>query len=131
MKDVGRFCLPYILAHLGMERAEISLHEVKVYRVFKEHSKAWLTHKDVAKISKINDRTVRSHTLRLIRLGVLDQAELFPQHRYRLSQKADKRNKGYKQRLDKADVIFASSPQEETGRTVVEQVNSCLFSPAR
>jgi Phenylacetic acid-responsive transcriptional repressor len=93
-----------------MERNEISLHEVKVYRVFKEHSKAWLTHKDIAKISELNERTVRAHTLRLVRSGVLDQAELFPAHRYRLSQKADKRNKGYMQRLLEADTIFASVP---------------------
>lgn len=102
----------------SMERSEISLHEVNIYRVFKEHSKAWLTHKDIAKLSQSkSDRTVRAHTLKLVRLGILDQAELFPQHRYRLSQKADKRNKGYMQRLDEADVIFAASPQDHAPKT--------------
>lgn len=89
-----------------MERAEISLHEVRVYRVLKEHSKAWLTNNDLSKMANMNARTTRSHTLRFVKLGIIDQAELFPAHRYRLSTKADKRNKSYLQRIEEANAIF-------------------------
>ncbi len=93
-----------------MERAEVSLHEVSIFRVFKENPKTWLTHKDVATMGKLNERTVRAHTLRLVKLGMLDQAELFPRHRYRMSAKAGLRNKAYMQRLDEADEIFKQNP---------------------
>lgn len=44
--------------------------------------------------------------MKLVDLGLLDQAEVFPAHRYRLSSKADKRNKSYLQRLERAAEVF-------------------------
>ncbi len=87
-----------------MESNEISLHELKIYKSMSLEQ--WLTSKEVAKSSGVADRTARHHLLRLVKLGVLDQAEVFPAHRYRLSKFADKRNASYKIRLDQAAEVF-------------------------
>lgn len=92
-----------------MERNEISLHEVKIYRALKDGKGKWLTNADIkASIEGVSARTVRAHTLKLVRLGLIDQAEVFPAHRYRLSDKADKRNPAYTIRLEKAADVFGS-----------------------
>ena len=48
---------------------------------------------------------VACRTHRVVELGILDQAELFPAHRYRISEHADKRNKAYVIRLREAAKI--------------------------
>lgn len=109
-----RFALDYFwhsLVSLGMtnERSEVSLHEVKIFRKMKAEPARWFTHKELAKDCGFSERTVRAHTLRFVKLGILDQAELFPAHRYRLSEKATRRNVAYVQRLEQADEIFNGS----------------------
>lgn len=89
-----------------VEKGEISLHEAKLYRVFTGSPASWITNKEVASTSGIAERTARLHTLRLVKLGILDLAEVFPAHRFRLSQMADKRNRGYLQRLNGACEVF-------------------------
>jgi hypothetical protein len=44
--------------------------------------------------------------LKLVNLGIFDQAEVFPAHRYRLAEMADKRNKGYALRIEQAMSVF-------------------------
>lgn len=88
------------------EKGEISIHEARLYRVFTKDESAWLTNRDVAKASQISERTARLHTLRLVKLGILDLAEVFPAHRFRISQMAEKRNRAYLQRLNNACSVF-------------------------
>lgn len=88
-----------------MEKSEISIHEIKVCDALKK-SGNWMTNKEIAKQAEISDRTVRAHTLKLVKLGLLDQAEVFPAHRYRWSEKAEKRNAGYWVRLKMAANVF-------------------------
>jgi hypothetical protein len=92
-----------------MEHAEVSRHEVTVYLFLRSHPDEWFSNADIAKQSQSVLRTVRSYTLKFVKLGLLDQAELFPSHRYRWSNKADKRNKSYSQRLQHAAEIFGLS----------------------
>ncbi len=92
-----------------MERNEISLHEVNIYKTFLGAPKKWFTNQEVAALAGVAGRTARMHTKRLASIGVLDQAELFPGHRYRFSEKAAKRDAGYLNRLNRAIEIFASS----------------------
>jgi len=47
-------------------------------------------------------RTARAHPKALVDLGILGQAEVFPAHRYRMSEHAMTRNKMYMIRLKKA-----------------------------
>jgi hypothetical protein len=88
-----------------METNEISLHLCRVYKAAKDAS-GWTTSADIAAASGVAGRTARHHLLRLVNLGVLDQAEVFPAHRYKLSDKADKRNKAMVIRLENAMSVF-------------------------
>lgn len=88
------------------ERAEISEHEVRVYLALQQSPDKWMTHKDIENIVKFHQRTVRAHTLRLVKLGIVDVAALFPRHRYRYSTKGHKRNRAYTQRLEEAAEIM-------------------------
>lgn len=84
-----------------MERSEVSRHEVAVFRAMLQAS-GWVSSKDIASAAQVAPRTARSHALKLVRLGVADQADVFPGHRYRLSDHAGQRNRGYVDRLRRA-----------------------------
>jgi len=90
-----------------LERTAVSTHEVAVYLAFSANPDKWMSNKDVGEIVKgVKPRTVRAHTLKLVKLGLLDQAEVFPARRYRWSVMADKRNIGYARRLKQAAEVF-------------------------
>lgn len=91
---------------MTMERNEVSLHEVKVVRALRANEAEWLTSAAVAERASVASRTARSHLLRLVTLGLVDQMELFPAHRYRWSSKALQRNKAYLQRIDAASKVL-------------------------
>jgi len=96
-----------------MESNEVSVHEVSVYQALKSAGR-WMTNKEIHEaIDNIAQRTVRSHTLKLVKLGLVDQAEVFPGHRYKWSDKSEKRNLTYVNRLDNASEVFASSPRRD------------------
>jgi hypothetical protein len=84
-----------------MEKGEISTHEVKVVD-FVKGAKRWVTGKEIVEGTGVKYRTVNNHCNRLIGMGIFDLAEVFPHHRYRYSEKADKRNKAYVLRLANA-----------------------------
>lgn len=90
-----------------MERSEVSLHEVKVFRLLQSSPSKWFTHADIAaQVKGVAVRTIRHHTKRLVALGLLDVAEVFPAHRYRFAEKAGKRNQAMLLRLERAAEIF-------------------------
>lgn len=91
------------------ERNEVSTHEVMVYQALRGHPTRWMTNKEIAAgLSGIAGRTVRAHTQKLVEAGLVDQAELFPAHRYRWSEFADKRNPAYTRRLQRAAEILST-----------------------
>lgn len=92
-----------------MEKNEISTHELSIYKIFRINPLRWLSNKEAAELAKANNRTTRAHTLKLVKMGVLDQAEVFPAHKYRLSAFADKRNGGYVRRLETAAEVLGVS----------------------
>jgi DNA-binding IclR family transcriptional regulator len=92
-----------------MERNEVSLHEARIFTAL-ERAGGWLTNREIAQAAGVAGRTARAHSLRLVRLGILDLAEVFPAHRYRLSEKAAKRNAAYFQRLRQACEVFGIAP---------------------
>lgn len=89
-----------------MEGNEVSIHQVRIYKVFSQTPGAWLTSKEVANKAAVSGRTARLHCLRMVKLGLLDQAEVFPGHRYQLSSLAAKRNQAYVLRLEHAAAVF-------------------------
>jgi hypothetical protein len=88
-----------------VENNEISLHQIKVLEFVKSKDQ-WVTANEIAKGSGVAPRTARHHALLFVKLGIFDQAEVFPAHRYRLSDKAEKHNKAYVLRLNKAKAVF-------------------------
>jgi len=92
-----------------MEKNEISLHEVKLFLALQKNVAQWMTSKELAKASGVAERTARAHCYKLAKLGLVDTAEVFPAHRYRMAEKADKRNGGYLQRLQAACEVFGLS----------------------
>jgi predicted DNA-binding transcriptional regulator len=92
-----------------MERNEISTHEVAVYRFLQEHADKWVTSREIGEGARVAARTARAHALKLVQLGLLEQAEVFPGHRYQLSSHANQRNRGYVDRLEKAAAVFGLS----------------------
>jgi DNA-binding IclR family transcriptional regulator len=89
-----------------MDRSEVSRHEVDVYRTLMAAGSTWLSSKEIANRAAVAPRTARAHALKLVRLGVAEQAEVFPGHRYRISEFADQRSRGYADRLRRAaDVL--------------------------
>lgn len=93
-----------------MERNEISRHEVLVYLALADGG--WMTNRQIAeRVSGVAPRTVRAHTLKLVQLGLVEQAEIFPGHHYRLSDHAAQRNRGYFDRLERAIEILGLSPR--------------------
>ena len=88
-----------------MERNEVSIHECRVFLVLKNSTK-WMTNKEIAAEANVANRTASFKTKKFVDLGICDIAEVYPGHRYRLSQKADKRNTAYMKRLEEAVVIF-------------------------
>jgi DNA-binding transcriptional ArsR family regulator len=98
-----------------MESNEVSLHRVRVFQFLKT-ARTWKTNEEVSKATGIARRTARSHTKALADLNILDQAEVFPAHRYRLSDHAEKRNKAYILRLRRAAEIFGLSDLEQSRR---------------
>jgi hypothetical protein len=92
-----------------MESNEISLHQLKVFE-FVRDSRRWVTVDEIKVGAGVARRTAHQHAVNLVRLGLFDQAEVFPCHRYRLSEFADQRNKGYMLRLAQARDVFGPAP---------------------
>lgn len=92
-----------------VETNEISIHAVRVYAWLRNRdttADGWVTAKEIAAGAHVAPRTARAYAKRFVDLGIVDLAEVFPAHRYRLSDKADKRNKAYHQRLEHAMQVF-------------------------
>lgn len=88
------------------EKGEISEHEVRIYRLMSSAPQRWFTAQQVCEAAKVARRTAGLHTLRFTKLGLVDQAEVFPAHRYKWSEFAAKRNKAYLQRLQAAAEVL-------------------------
>lgn len=91
-----------------MEHAEISVHQLRIF-TFVQAANRWVTNAEIATGAHVAPRTARAYTKRLVDLGIFDQAEVFPAHRYRYSSQAGKRNKAYLTRLQQAQEVFADA----------------------
>lgn len=96
----------------AMEHNEISTHELAIVKVLRDGGK-WLSNEQILRLHQdgggfpMSDRTVRAKTLKLVGLGLIDQAEVFPSHKYRWSAKAKQRNAAYLLRLERAAEVMA------------------------
>lgn len=86
---------------------EVSIHEILVVRALRA-SGTWMTHHEIrAAITTmpVAERTVRRHVQRLLGLGLVEQASVFPAHRFRWCATSEKRNQAYLQGLERATVL--------------------------
>lgn len=88
-----------------MESNEISRHEVGIFATLQQ-ADTWLTSRQIATQAHVAPRTARQHLLRFVQLNIIDVAEVFPGHRYRIPDDAAKRNRGYLDRLERAADVF-------------------------
>jgi len=99
-----------------MERSEISVHQVRVFRYVKEAA-GWVTAKEIAQGAEVAPRTARAHALWFVGSGIFEEAKVSPGHRYRFSRTA-RRNKAYLLRLNAAAAILEGVPSKSaTGRS--------------
>lgn len=91
-----------------MESSEISLHQARIYRFLRGET-GWVTARQIAAGADVAVRTARLHALRFVRLMIADEVAVSPEHRYRLSALADKRNAAYLGRLEQALKVFGLS----------------------
>ena len=95
-----------------MEENEISLHEVLVYRALCKSGSRWLSDRQlVQQIQGLTVRSVRAQCLKLVKCGLVDQPNVFPADRYRLSAAASRPDHSYVRRLERAAIAFGLPPQ--------------------
>lgn len=92
------------------EKGEISVHLCKVWACMKANSSKWMTTNEITNaVNGVAKRTVSMHLLYLVKSGLVDQIEVFPGHRYKLSVLPSKRNTNYYDRIEKATEVFTES----------------------
>jgi hypothetical protein len=90
-----------------MEDGAISLHEVLVYRALCQSRGRWLSDRQLAQqIEGVTGRSIRASCLKLVMYGLVDQPNVFPAHRYRLSAEASRRDHPHVRRLEQAATAF-------------------------
>jgi len=64
--------------------SEISVHEARLFSVLSANEERWMTTRELATEADVAVRTVRVHLKRLARLGIVEEAKVFPGFRYRM-----------------------------------------------
>jgi hypothetical protein len=93
-----------------MESIQISAQQARVFSLLKavalesnSPAQCWLTNREIElRLKDVNLRTIRLHTSKLAKLGVFEEAVVFPAHKYRVSDKAQQLNPSYLARLAEA-----------------------------
>ncbi len=91
-----------------METSEISLHQLRVFEFVRDAQK-WVSIKDIVGATGSARKTVDIHCRRFVNLGIFDQVEVWPGHRYRVAELAGKRNAAIMERLRKAREAFGDA----------------------
>lgn len=92
-----------------MEKSEISVQECLIFSALS--TRTWKTILGMTKESGVPRRTVNSMMLKFLHLGLIDLAEVFPRHHYKLSKLASKRNLAYLTRIKSATKVFKNSEE--------------------
>jgi len=83
-----------------------SEQEISLYRILSGSPEKWFTHSELAKTSGIGARTVRSHTLKFAKHGLVECRRVFPGFRYRWIKKPSKQAQQYLDRLRSSEEVF-------------------------
>lgn len=90
-----------------MESHEISLHQLRVFEFVRDIG-VWVTASDIQQATGVAARTARLHARNLVRLGLFEQATVYPGNRYRIAADAERRNRTYIDRLEQAREAFGA-----------------------
>jgi Fic family protein len=86
---------------------EVSIHEARLFAVLMKCGGEWLTSQEIAKKSKVAERTSRNHLKKLAELGLVERVKVFPGHRYRISKVESKQgNAAHLAKLEMAIKVF-------------------------
>lgn len=91
-----------------METSEISLHQLRIFECVR-NAGGWVGIKDIVIATNSARKTVDNHCRRFVKLGVFDLAEVWPGHRFRVAETAEKRNAAIMERLRKAREVFGAA----------------------
>jgi DNA-binding transcriptional ArsR family regulator len=112
-----------------MEKREISQYLVAIYFVFKNRPDQWMSNADVAAVTHgIRPRTVRAHTHRLAKLGVLDESRVFPGNYYRLAVKRNEDAEEHCRRLERAAQAFGMTTAPDPSAEATPNVRVLSFA---
>lgn len=95
-----------------MESKQITRHQVDVWIAVKNSGPHGLSSNEIAARKALPGRTVRSHALRLVQLGIFDEVKTYPL-RYRMASDPCQRASEYLARLEEAAEVYetTSGPQ--------------------
>ena len=82
----------------------VSIHQARLFAVLQKSD--WITSKQAAEAAKIHERTSRAHLHKLRDLGIVECAEVFPAHLYRLSAQPNQHNLAHLVQLKDACRVF-------------------------
>jgi hypothetical protein len=85
------------------------MHQIRVFRFVRDCGK-WVSSTDIAKGAEVSPRAARHLARTLTELGIFDQIEVYPGHRYRFSDQAETLNGAYMIRLRNAEEAFETVP---------------------
>lgn len=92
------------------ESKRISAFEVAIFIILSAQPDHWFTNSEVEQQvgDNMSRRSIHQHTARFAKLRLIDRTETFPEHRFRWSANAGKRNGTYLHRLREAAVMFGA-----------------------
>jgi hypothetical protein len=93
---------------MAMETTEVSLHQLRIFEFVRDAGR-WVSLKDIVAGTAAARKTADVHCRRFVNLGIFDLAEVWPGHRYRLSELAEKRKAAIIERMRKAREAFGST----------------------
>jgi hypothetical protein len=88
---------------------ETSLYDVLIYHALCENRGRWLSERELAqRIGNVTPRIIRTHILKFVTIGLVEQPCFFPADRYRLSVKAGPHGEAYVRRIERAASVSGS-----------------------
>ena len=86
--------------------AEVSWHLTRIWSLLRS-TQEWLSNREIARRTDLNERTVRNHTFDLRQLTLVEVSEYFPNHLHRLAPDAATRNPAVFDRMEMICKIIA------------------------
>ena len=89
----------------------VSRHAVRVFEALRENRGRWRTSDELAAAAGVLPRTARAHLTKLVRLGAVETAPVWPTH-YRLAEAMPGEPAEYVRRLEQAAEVFTNHQEE-------------------